>query len=183
MAAILKTVNKVSNFLAREQWRDRNWCRKDVQVDLTGLAALDPNTDVEKIVQVGMVVMLDTSVSTTKWVIYNDGAFNPAEDQVGIIVDERVGDPVFFNGTDMDGNNDATLGYGKINNMDWGTTSTSVPTLAILVKGDAIVRTGGLITPVVTSKLVPALNAQNIETVSQLSGLYSTDRKRPFRAL
>ncbi len=181
MPAILKTTNKVSNFLAREQWRDRNWCREDVQVDLTGRATLGPYQIVgQEIVRVGTVLM---QVNKTGAFVAATSAFNPANDRIGVIVDERVGDPTFMNGTDMKGNTGA-LGYGLQSPMNWGSTATSTPTLALIVKGDAIMRQGGLITStIVDTVLATALKAQGIEVVTQLSGLYSTDRKRPFRKL
>lgn len=187
MPAILRTTNKVSNFLAREQWRDRNFCREDVQVDLTGLAASDGNGIAgQEIVQVGMMLM---QVGKTGAFKAMTAAFDPAADRIGIIVDERVGDPVFYNGTDMDDAFDATLGTGLQTNMNWGTTSTSKPTLALLVRGDAMIRLGGTIRPLVvqdpteTAKITLALKAQGIEILKGQETLYSTDLKRPFRTL
>ena len=112
-------------------------------------------------------------------------AFDPVADTLGIIVDERVGDPVFMNGTDMDGNTDATLGYGKQDNMDWGTDSLAIPTLALLVSGDSMVRYDGLIleSTAVEADVKSALESQGIKVITSLEGLYSTDRKRAFRTL
>jgi hypothetical protein len=135
MAKLLTTLNSVGNFLIREQWRDRNYCRADAKVDTTTTG--DAFEVGEVVMQVGGL----SGVGAGAFVELTD-AFDPDADKVGIIVDERIQDPVFYNGT-------VSLGYGTNSSLalsetiqpDWKNDSV---TLALLVRGDAMVRLDGL---------------------------------------
>lgn len=156
MPKLLTTTNKVGNFMIREQWRDRNFCREDALVAVTGLATAE----------VGAVVMIDEG-TTTEYIDFDQTTFaGYTAGKVGIIVDERIDDPTFYSVED------GLLG------------EDTDRTLALLVKGDAIVRLDGLIIAAgQEADAKAALEAQGITVQEQLKGRHNTDVKRPFVAL
>lgn len=170
MAALQETMNSVGNFLIREQWRDRNWCRADAAVNLTTSGAT---------FEVGEVVGRDATAPTAPFARLVTGLTNQTE--FAIIVDERIQDPVFFNHAVSAGFGTNPTTLGKVT-PNW---KADTVTLAVLVRGDAMVRTGGLSFGAAdnTDKtaVLAALKAKGIVAQDQLSGKYSTDRMKAFR--
>lgn len=157
MPKLLTTTNKVGNFMIREQWRDRNFCREDAKVALTtGVATKE----------VGAVVMIDVG-TTPAYIDFDQTTFATyTAGKVGIIVDERIDDPTFYSVED------GLLG------------EDTDRTLALLVKGDAIVRLDGLIfASGQGADVKAALEAQGITVQEELKGRHNTDVKRAFVAL
>lgn len=156
MPKLLTTTNKVGNFMIREQWRDRNFCREDAKVAITGLA----------VKEVGAVVMIDEG-TTTAYIDFDQTTFaGYTAGKVGIIVDERIDDPVFYSAED-----------GLVG-------EDTDRTLALLVKGDAIVRLDGLyIDAGQEADATTALEAQGITVQDSLKGRFNTDVKRDFASL
>lgn len=163
MAKILTSVNKVGNFLIREQWRDRNFCREDALVALT-------STISGRKMEVGEVVIQKTG--TTKFVEFTGTAISEG-DVLGIIVDERIGDEIIYQA------GQSTEAKAQLK-ADWATGEV---TLAVLVRGDAIVRRDGLNygnvanttgnaakVKIATDQLI----AQGIRVEDQLKGKFAT---------
>tara|TARA_R100001129_G_C5312539_1_gene245577 strand:+ start:1144 stop:1620 length:477 start_codon:yes stop_codon:yes gene_type:complete len=151
MPKILENINTVSNFLSREQWRDKNFCRKDVTV----LA----DTAGAKNMEVGAVLYQNDKAGNY---LELADAFDPALDNIAILVDERVGDDVIL--TDSGPSAKA-----------WGTAGTTA-SLAVLVKGDAIVRKGGLFFgaagATAINNAVTSLEAAGIKVIDSFQGQY-----------
>ena len=186
---LLKTLNKVGNFLIHEQWRDRNFCRADAEValDLAGGEPLEVGEVVYRLIADGPAAEFIRPVTTV-------ALADPTLIEVGIVVDERVQDPTFFVHPVSDGfGTDPASGLG-VKQIDWSAAVAQTTTLAILKSGDAIVRDGGLTfgTYVLdgtvpaddTSKetLIAALETQQrIVVQDSLKGKYSTDNVHDFR--
>jgi hypothetical protein len=178
MTAILTTNNNVSNFLIREQWRDRNFCRSDEAVILAGIAGSSTGitageTRFKGVVEVGAIVMRlkDADEKTPFEALDENFTTDSTLYDIGIIVDERVGDPTFYSPED-----------GQIT-PDWTLESPDTVTLALLVRGDAMVRLGGLSLEgdTYTDLVKASLEAQGITIIDKLSGKYSVSNKRGFR--
>lgn len=171
MAALQKTVNSVGNFLIREQWRDRNWCRADAAVNLTTPGPIP--------FEVGEVVGRNGANPTDPFARLVSGLTNQTE--FAIIVDERVSDPVFFNHVVSTGFGTNPTVLGKVT-PNW---KADTVTLAVLVRGDAMVRKDGLTFGGTTGGdkdvVLAALKAKGIVIVDQLVAKYSTDRMKAFR--
>ena len=166
MASLLTTGNKVGNFLIREQWRDRNYCRVDAAVTLSSLSQREVGT---LVVQTG---------GAGAFAEFAAGTVIAADDVLGIIVDERINDPVFL----ATGEASATLQTGDDN---------ASRILAVMVSGDAIVRLDGLYikSAAKTSNgvgydaadadvaaIVAQLKAQGITVQDSLKGMFSENR-------
>lgn len=170
MPKITSTVNRVSNFVIKEQWLDRNWCRDAVAVDLTGVPELCETVQGAPLAQVGVVVYEDADALGT-WVLM-DATYVAGTDKIGVIVDDRLGDDAMY---------DITNGQ-QVVNVEKGTTD--VTELAVIVKGDAMVRLGGMIYPSAQEATVIAgLEAVDIMVSTQLAGIHSEAVGIPFEAV
>lgn len=170
MTALLKTVNSVGNFLAREQWRDRNWCRADVAIDYSTANVLP--------FEVGEVLGRDATLPDAPFVRLVAGL--TAQTEFVILVDERTSDPVFYNHV-------PTVGYGVVPatgklTPDW---KADTLTLAALVRGDALVRKDGLTwgaaAPADKDTITAYFKSKGIIVQEYLHGKYSTDQMKAFR--
>lgn len=173
MAKLLTTLNNVGNFLIREQWRDRNFCRVDGSVNVT------PSATSTEVIEVGEVVARDSTSTTAAYVRLSDGVI-PANAEYGIVVDERVQDPVFYNSVATVGKGaEYVAGTDQTIQPNW---STDTVTLAVMVKGDAMVRTDGLnfgttvVGEIATARA--AMEAAGIVFNDQLTGKYTNDSLR-----
>ena len=152
MPRILENINHVGNFIIREFWTDRNYTRQDVTV----LA----DTAGAKNMEVGAVLYQNDKAGNY---IEIDDAFDAALDNIAILVDERVGDQIILDDT------------GPSAAKAWGTAGTTA-TLAVMVKGPALVRQGGLFfggaAAGTITNAVAALEAVDIKVQDSLKGQY-----------
>lgn len=166
MTALLTTQNSLGNFLIMEQDRHINWCRVDAAVDYS-TSNLIPFEVGEVLGRVG------------------GGAFGrlPAGlvgiTEYAILVDDRTTDPVFYNHVCTDGY--GSVPAGKVN-PDW---MADTLTMAVMVRGDALVRKDGLTFGAATEAdidaVMAALEAKGIRHTTQLKGKYSTTRMHAMR--
>lgn len=170
MPKVLGSTNRVGNFLIREEWRDKNWCRDDVAVDLTGMPELALTIQGEAFAQVGTVVYEDADALGTY--VLMDATYVPVTDKIGIIVDERLGDHTMY-----------SIAYGQqVVNIEAGTTD--VTELAILNKGKAMVRKDGMIFPVAQeANVLAGLADAGIEVITELQGFDAKDVEIPLRTI
>lgn len=167
MTALLKTQNSLGNFLVMEQDRHFNWCRADAAVDYS-TANLIP-------FEVGEV--LGRTGPTAAFGRLPAGLTGITE--YAILVDERTTDPVFYNHVPTEGYGSGVAGKLTPNWM------ADTLTMAVMVRGDALVRKDGLTfggaTEADITIVLAALESVGIRHVTQLKGKYSTDRMHPMR--
>lgn len=166
MPKLSKSINKVGNFLIREFWRDRNWCRIDAVVDVTSADGVqfEPGEIVGR-ATVGTGPFGEVTVANHATLL-----------EFGIIVDERIGDPTFFDfyHADVIGTPDANSAQ-RAPAWTGGAGVDTDYTLALLVGGPSMVRQDGMeygeLTTQAEKDVVNAvLEAQGIRINKQLTG-------------
>lgn len=111
-------LNKVGNVLKSEFWKSEFYCRESVSLNTTTAGA--------DAMEVGAVVYQNDK--TGDWLEYAV-AFDPALDNIGIVVDDRMQEAYI---------------YDKVAGAQAWTDGAVIAGIGVLVKGPAIVRQGGL---------------------------------------
>lgn len=147
-------LNKVGNFLKAEMWPEKFYCRRAESVNTTTAGA--------DAMEAGAVIYQNDK--TGDWLEYAPLAFDPALDNIGIVVDDRMQEDYIY---------DAVAG-----SQAW-TDGAVIAGIGVLVKGPASVRRGGLKTVTLSAPqrviMYAALEAVGIEVVETYSVNQSSD--------